>query len=225
MPPPMKASRQARPARSSAAMPCWRSQQSGIRLTSGSASSGRRISRGAANQPNASSRSTSPLRPGARRRMIATSSSPRSKDASSARDGSIRSAITTPGWAAASRASTEGISAPTACSLIPIAMRSGTVAKTESALACAAISSRAAGRKRSPSAVSRTSLGWRCSSTLPSRSSSRRMRVLTSDCVVPSASAARVKLASSAVRRKAATASGSSAASMNDPRSISLISS
>ena len=222
MPPPMKASRQGRPALSSASMAWRRRRHSGIRLTSGTGPSGF-TSEGAPNQPKASRRSTSPVRPGPSRRITATSSSPRSKAVSSAAEGSIRSPITREGSWRASRASRAGASAPTACSLMPMLMRSWTCWNEVRALSCAAISSRAAGRKRSPSAVNRTSRGCRCSSNWPSASSSFLMRVEISDCAVPSASAARVKLLNSAARRKAATPSRSSVLLILDRNLRSLI--
>src|SRR6185437_3331313 len=67
----------------------------------------------------------------------------------------------------------------------------------------------AASMKAAPSADSRTWRGVRSSSRRPNWSSSRRSFRLIADCVLCIASAARVKLCSSAVRTKALTASRS----------------
>ena len=72
------------------------------------------------------------------------------------------------------------------------------------------------GRNATPPAVSATARGERSTSRLPSTRSSRCSFMLTDACVVPSASAARVKLCSSATRRNACTVSISSVLIINN---------
>ncbi|KGD47824.1 transcriptional regulator, LysR family domain protein [Burkholderia pseudomallei] len=105
---------------------------------------------------------------------------------------------------------TAGRSGTATCSLTPITSLRCADDSAASARSCASSSSRAAGRNAAPTAASVTRRGVRSSSGLPSCASSRLSFRLTADCVVPSASAARVKLASSATSTNARTASRSS---------------
>jgi hypothetical protein len=75
----------------------------------------------------------------------------------------------------------------------------------DSARSCASIKARAEARNAKPSAVSRTARGERSTRRFSSTASSRCNFILTAACVVPSASAARVKLCSSATSRNACT--------------------
>ncbi len=120
--------------------------------------------------------------------------SPRSKSSSRSRELSSRTWMVSAGSSACNRASSVGTSARPTWAAIPTEKRRRAEVKPATARSWAARKSRAEARNTAPCADKRTSRGVRSISFWPTRSSSRFSFTLIAPWVVPSASAARVKL-------------------------------